>query len=317
MNGLLGHVINMNFTSHLAMMEASLLWKLEEYQLENGSFKGFIHAIHTSHIQLADTFRSRGVFLKGKIPKNSYVIAAIGSNGLLTHNGVPLGTDELIVLDDEDEIDYTAATSAEIVTFVVEKEFFESAFQSYFNKAFDYDKVNKRIQMKKYSGIRLRSKIVETLTDLMEQNGRVKNDPEFHDEAEEAILQILFNSMDLMRQPKKVLESDKYANEMREYMEKNYNEHLIMEEIYKSEKFCPKTVRSGFKRLFGFSPKQYLTQYRLGRVHYDLLKADSSSTNVGHIAFEHGFSHMSRFSQQYESMYGLKPYTTLKNHLFS
>lgn len=86
MDGLLGHVINLNFISHTAMTKAALLWQLEEYQLENGPFKGFIHAIHTSHIQLAYSLRSHGIFHKGKIPEDAYVFASIWSKGLLTHN---------------------------------------------------------------------------------------------------------------------------------------------------------------------------------------------------------------------------------------
>ncbi len=48
-----GHVIDLNFLSHEEVIRESLLWDIEEYQLENGPYIGQLNVIHTSHIQLA------------------------------------------------------------------------------------------------------------------------------------------------------------------------------------------------------------------------------------------------------------------------
>ena len=73
---LLGHVIDLEFTTHEAMIVAALQWQLEEYQLDSGSFKGSINAVHTSHIQIANTKRTNGVCVKGKTPDNVYLFAS-------------------------------------------------------------------------------------------------------------------------------------------------------------------------------------------------------------------------------------------------
>ena len=39
---LLGYVIGLKFTTHEAMIEAALLWELDEYQFDNGTFKGSV-----------------------------------------------------------------------------------------------------------------------------------------------------------------------------------------------------------------------------------------------------------------------------------
>ena len=57
-----GHVIDLNFLSHEEVIRESLLWDIEEYQLENGPYIGRLHVVHTSHIQLAYTFNSTGTF---------------------------------------------------------------------------------------------------------------------------------------------------------------------------------------------------------------------------------------------------------------
>ena len=58
-DALLGHVIDLNFVTHESMIEAALLWQIEEFQFDNGTFKGSINAVHTSHIQIAYTSRSK------------------------------------------------------------------------------------------------------------------------------------------------------------------------------------------------------------------------------------------------------------------
>ncbi len=147
MDEYVGHVIDLNFLSHEEVIRESLLWDIEEYQLENGPYIGCLNVIHTSHIQLAYTFNSTGIFQKGKTPKNAYLFCDSESDGLLTHNGLRFDTDELIVLDDNDEIDYTASDAADIITIAVEKDFFETEFKDYFNEPFKYNQVNKSIEL--------------------------------------------------------------------------------------------------------------------------------------------------------------------------
>ena len=310
-----GHVIDLNFLSHEEVIRESLLWDIEEYQLENGPYIGQLHVIHTSHIQLAYTFNSTGTFQKGKTPKNAYLFCDSESDGLLTHNGLRFDTDELIVLDDNDEIDYTASDAADIITIAVEKDFFETEFKDYFNESFKYDQVNKRIQLKENTVSDFRSTARETLAGLMTQGKKLQSDPLFHGKVEHNILQILFQNLDRSRQHKKTFQGDIDANKVRQYIELNYKDQITLEELCSSEKFSDRTIRSSFNRLFGFSPKQYLKQYRLGKTHFALIRSNPTSTTVGEVAYDNGFTHMGRFNDQYKTMFGETPYTTLKKPL--
>jgi len=54
------------------------------------------------------------------------------------------------------------------------------------------------------------------------------------------------------------LDSHILANEVREYIEKNYHKkNISLGELYRSKNLPGRTVRSAFNDLFGFSPKQY------------------------------------------------------------
>ncbi len=313
---LLGHVIDLKFNTHEAMIEAALLWKFEEYQLDNGLFKGSIDAIHTSHIQIAHTYRSNGIFIKGKTPKNAYLFASVESEeGNITHNGLRVYSDELVVLTENDELDFTVSTAFNDVSIAIDKDFFDNAFKEHFNEPFQYDKVNKRLQLKENVEFNFIDSAKDVLHDMIAQNIELTNNSAFHDKSEQAILQIIFQNIDRSRKRKKTLESETNANKIRKYIEKNYKYDIKVNELANSKKFSKRTVRLGFNNLFGFSPKQYLKCYRLGTVHHSLLKSDFNSYTVGNIAYEHGFSHMGRFSDNYKSMFGKAPSSTLKTTL--
>jgi len=312
---LLGHVIDLEFDTHEAMIEAALLWQIEEYQLDSGTFKGSMNAIHTSHIQMAYTSRANGIFIKGNTPKNAYMFASVATQGKMTHNGLKIYGDELVVLTEDDNLDFIVSSAVDDVCIAIDKDFFEIAFKNYFNEPFNYDKVTKRIQLKENSGLEFRTAMKEILAELMVHSTKFLHDTAFHDRSEQAILQVVFQNIDHSRKRKKVLESEINANEIRNYLEKNYKNDIKVNELINNKNFSKRTIRSGFNNLFGLSPKQYLQCYRLGKIHHYLLKNDHNKDTVGKIAYEHGFSHMGRFSDNYKSMFGKTPYSTLKTTL--
>lgn len=311
---LCGQVFERSFSSAEQMIKAAVLLEHEEYQLDNGTFKGYQRWIHTSNIQLSYHNRSRGINYQGKTPKDAYVLALIKSDGKVTHNGLRLHSDELIVLNENDKTDLTTSESSEIIGIVFDKDFFEAEFAKYFNQPFEYNREYKRIQLQQNTAINFKNKLNETLKNLMTQGEDLKRASLFHDNVEQTILQILFSNLDLSKNRKTVLQSDIDANRIREYINLHYKECISVKEFYSLNNLSVsnRTIRSGFKRLFGFSIKQYIQQYRLGKMHYALLKADTSSDTVENIAYDHGFSHMGRFHCKYKVMYGETPYTTLK-----
>lgn len=250
---------------------------------------------------------------KGKKPEDTYLFTSIGAgDGCITHNGVSLHPDELLVLNDNDKIDYTASGASEVLGFIVEKSFFEVAFKKHFNEPFSYDKVYKRIQLKENVSVAFRAKAKEILTALMKQGDKLKSDSLFHDKTEDDILQLIFQNIDPSQETKRTTKGEINSNEVRKYIEEHYRKNLAIEQIYFDKKLAGRRIRSGFNELFGFSPKQYLKQFRLGKVYHALLKSDSQSTTVKKVASEHGLTHMGRFSKEYRSMFGEMPYAVLK-----
>ena len=308
----LGYVINLDFDTHESMIEAALHWNFEEYQFGRGPFNAYINAIHTLNIQLANTFRSNGIFIKGKTPKNAYMFAYVKSKGKKTHNGLSILEDELVVLTENDQLDYIVSSTVEDVTIAINKDFFDDAFKNYFNEPFKYDKINKRISLKKNRRSEFITSLKEVLRDLIEQNTKLQDDPDFHEKMEHTILQIIFHNINPSTQRKPILQSEINANEMRKYIETNYNKNFNISECCFRKRISERTLRLSFKNLFGVSPKQYHKYYRFGKIHHTLLKSDYPSQTIENIAYDHGFTHMGRFSNNYKSMFGNTPSHTLK-----
>lgn len=69
-----------------------------------------------------------------------------------------------------------------------------------------------------------------------------------------------------------------------------------------------------FERHTGTSPKDYIRQRKLERIHTLLRDPSHSVRSVTEVAMDHGFLHLGRFSERYRQRFGELPSTTFKRH---
>ncbi|MDF3308937.1 AraC family transcriptional regulator [Rhodococcus sp. T2V] len=70
-------------------------------------------------------------------------------------------------------------------------------------------------------------------------------------------------------------------------------------------------LQEGFRDYVGVSPRDYLLDVRLERVHDDLLRANGAQT-VADVAMRWGFTHTGRFAAAYRRKYGVAPSEALR-----
>ncbi|MCQ4122577.1 AraC family transcriptional regulator [Rhodococcus tibetensis] len=70
-------------------------------------------------------------------------------------------------------------------------------------------------------------------------------------------------------------------------------------------------LQEGFQEYVGVSPRDYLLDVRLERVHADLLRADTSAT-ISDVAMRWGFTHTGRFAAAFRKKYGSAPSDVLR-----
>ena len=73
-----------------------------------------------------------------------------------------------------------------------------------------------------------------------------------------------------------------------------------------------RALEDGFQRYVGISPRAYLRNCRLDRVHDELAAARPSVTSVSDVAFRWGFAHLGRFAHAYRQRFGVNPSDTLR-----
>lgn len=103
-----------------------------------------------------------------------------------------------------------------------------------------------------------------------------------------------------------------FVRRSEQYMRANAAEKLTLEDIAAHADVSPRTLQNGFRRFRGTSPMAYLKSIRLSLARNMLLRSREDGRNVTDIAFDCGFTHLSKFAQDYRAMFGEKPSDTVR-----
>ncbi|MFF0814634.1 AraC family transcriptional regulator [Rhodococcus sp. NPDC003318] len=71
-------------------------------------------------------------------------------------------------------------------------------------------------------------------------------------------------------------------------------------------------LQEGFRVYVGMSPRDYVLDVRLGRIHAELIGGVPSETSVTDVAMRWGITHTGRFAASYRRKYGVAPSATLR-----
>lgn len=101
-----------------------------------------------------------------------------------------------------------------------------------------------------------------------------------------------------------------YAKQIIEYISKNYRDRLRLEEVAKKIGFSPQYLSKYFKKITGYSFKQYLLKVRLEHALRDMLNKNLSVTEA---AYENGFTNVKSFITTCKKVHGVTPSCYGKN----
>ncbi len=94
------------------------------------------------------------------------------------------------------------------------------------------------------------------------------------------------------------------VEQMASYIADHYTEQIHVEDIARVVNFHPNYAMSLFRKHFGLSIVDYLTQYRLSSAQHLLITTDATTSAI---AFEAGFGSVSRFYTAFKRAYGQSP----------
>ena len=103
----------------------------------------------------------------------------------------------------------------------------------------------------------------------------------------------------------------RYLERAREYIEAHPGSPLGMETLTSVSGTSTRSLETAFREILGVTPVQYIRYSRLNVAKSRLRHADATMTSVTDTAQALGFSHLSRFAQNYRALFGELPSATL------
>ena len=110
----------------------------------------------------------------------------------------------------------------------------------------------------------------------------------------------------------KLTKAEEVAYAIREQVYHHMDGNIKIEEFVKKYKISERSLQSGFKSLFGFTPKIFIRNLKLNLIRHDLSFVTKNETTIIMIAHKWGFFHMGRFSKYYKELFEETPSETLK-----
>jgi len=97
-----------------------------------------------------------------------------------------------------------------------------------------------------------------------------------------------------------------------DYIACNLKQDIDSEELARQARMSLRSLYGLFERNAGDTPKNYIRQKKLERIHANLSDPTCNVRNVTEVAMDYGFLHLGRFSDSYRKQFGELPSDTLK-----
>ncbi len=104
----------------------------------------------------------------------------------------------------------------------------------------------------------------------------------------------------------------RYLRRATDYIDSHLSQPISMADLVIITGVNARTFANGFRKYYGISPLAYLKLKRLEATRKELENGDPKITSVADTAFKWGFTHLSRFAQDYRNYFGELPSETLR-----
>jgi AraC-like DNA-binding protein len=92
-----------------------------------------------------------------------------------------------------------------------------------------------------------------------------------------------------------------------EFILEHYRDNVQIEDLCRATGVGVRTLQRCIREYFDVTVTEFLESVRLSSAHGELSVLNPSDKTVTHIALDHGFGHLGRFSTAYRHRYGITP----------
>lgn len=285
------------------------LWNIEYTKMENGLFEGSLFGVHTPRIQLAQEHFSQSFMTRGGFPDGCVLLLYSTSKSEYNFQNLSIKPHEIVFLKKGDELDILTAGAFEIMSMVIEEEFFYKEFYNFFGDISESLLQNKRFTIQSHMIEFFHNSLVLWKNYLTNELPYITATPDYN-KIESEILRDLFSSLSFSSSLK--ARKKFQTKKVRDILYENINLNIDMNTLADELKISESQLYYAFKTDYGMTPKKYLLSLRLSAVRKELILGHPRSTTVIEIAQKYNFFHMGHFSKAYKKRFMETPSETLK-----
>ncbi|BAF71912.1 AraC family transcriptional regulator [Sulfurovum sp. NBC37-1] len=279
------------FTNFREMEEFGKNWSFYcRYRFGVKPFKGTYNICQNEDFQIASAVYHDGMMYNGYAPTGAITLTLIiDKEGSLTANGKILNAGEILVLDDSDAFEIAFSHPIRKGVISLSKDFVDMHFP-YLHQMLG----------RVYAD---RDDVLKDLILSLEENTEFKSS-----EIRTKLIEVLkFLSLDTQEKiTKKLSKKEALIFDVRDYIIKLSEDNIPIEDLAKKFGMSERTLQTGFKKIFGYTPKKFTKLLKLNLAHRDIVKNDGSKT-ISEIAMKYGFGNFGLFAQEFKRIYGVLP----------
>lgn len=101
-----------------------------------------------------------------------------------------------------------------------------------------------------------------------------------------------------------------YLRKVRDYIQQHAHEEICADDLHRLAGVSKSKLYDEFQQYYGTSPLSFLRKYRLQQIYKILSTSANKKISISKLAFDWGFNHLGRFSQEYRDEFGENPSET-------
>jgi AraC family ethanolamine operon transcriptional activator len=284
-------------------------------QTDAGEFKGECLYRGSMHMVFCREQYSRGVCIHGTVPYG--MVTAVMSTkrkGSSCLNGEELSQDCLGVLTPGDEGAYQVPAGYGFTNFIISQERLERAVRALFQ--LPLSEILRHTATLHLSGAAislLRESTAEIFTPRSPE--AILRAEVWDRKCEGSVLQALCVALagDKSGPDRRTTRNHwRIARMVRNFIEENLAGDLELEPLCRVAGLSARALEVAFQEVYGVGPLAFVRRRRLSAARHALVAARGAETTVKNIAAQVGFTHLARFADAYQTMFGETPTATLK-----
>lgn len=307
-----GLVLDADFDDFDAMAATPRAWDQHYLKLTEGRFRGRVHGMHTSAVQIGTVSWSSGVLVTGAAPRGAMTFGIMdGASGIARTHGVPVRANEVLAVADRDELHFTQPQGGEILCVALAHDLLDAASATFFGEAWR-DVVAASPVLAVRNGASFASEIHGLLERGFHGGSVLLADREAAGRLELAAAEAVAAQV-ATQQPHRLASTQrqKLARRVEAYLRANEFQPVGIAELCAAVGAPERSIHLACREYFGLPPVALLRVRRLHRARRQL-RERGRATTVTATATDWGFDHLGEFAIAYRRLFGESPSQTLR-----